>query len=127
MSVHTSKGIDYVADWIFQIDDLVPPFCVEVVLKDRHRFYLHSVASKDVETKSLVLRIWDLRAFSDNDLDDLRTNLNSINSRKELNDEQKIHPKLDWANLRLNIKDIAYCVEWHDRIWPEDERPKIGF
>jgi hypothetical protein len=38
-----------------------------------------------------------------------------------------VHPKLDWANLHLHFEDIAYCVEWHDRLWPEGARPKMGF
>ncbi len=75
----------------------------------------------------MVIRIWDLRAFTDQDFQQLRDNLNQIQSRKELADERKIHPKLDWANLRINVSDISYCVEWHDRMWPQEARPKIGF
>jgi|SRR3989337_2292597 len=127
MSVYTTKGIDYVADWLWQISDLVPPFCVELVLKDGNTFFLHSISGKDEETKSMVIRIWDLRAYTDKDIEQLKTNLNQIRSRDDLANEQQIHPKLDWANLRINVSDISYCVEWHDRMWPEEARPKIGF
>lgn len=128
MSAHISKGIDYVAGWLWMIsDDIVPPFCVELALKDGTTFFLHSIGSKDEQTRSMVIRIWDLRAFTDQDFQQLRDNLNQIQSRKELADERKIHPKLDWANLRINVSDISYCVEWHDRMWPQEARPKIGF
>jgi hypothetical protein len=128
MTVHTSKGLDYVSDWLWMIaDEIVPPFCVELVLKDGNTFSLHSISSKDEQTRSMVIRIWDLRSFTDQDLEELRGNLNQVQSRNDLADEQKIHPKLDWANLRINVSDISYCVEWHDRMWPEDIRPKIGF
>lgn len=127
MSINVSQGIDYVADWILQIGDLVPPFCVEIVLKDGSRYFLHSISGKDDDTKSLVIRIWDLRAFSSQEIDVLKDKLNQLKSRNDLSNEQMIHPKLDWANLRLNISQIAYCIEWHDRLWPEDNRPKIGF
>lgn len=128
MSINTSQGLDYVADWIWQIRDIVPPFCVEIVLSDGSRYFLRSVSGKDDQTKSLVIRIWDFRAFSIQEIEDLKKRINQIKSRSELSNEQEIHPKLDWANLHLkNINQIAYCVEWHDRIWPEENRPKIGF
>lgn len=127
MTVYTTKGIDYVADWLLQISDIVPPFCVKLVLKDGNTFFLHSISGKDEETKSMVIRIWDLRAFTDKDIEQLKTNLNKIRGRDDLANEQQIHPKLDWANLRIHVSDISYCVEWHDRMWPEEARPKIGF
>ena len=78
MSINTSQGIDYVADWIGQIGDIVPPFCVEIVLSDGGRYFLHSVSGKDDETKSIVIRIWDLRAFSPQEIDDLKNIINQI-------------------------------------------------
>jgi hypothetical protein len=41
--------------------------------------------------------------------------------------QSAMNPKLDWANLHLHFDDVAYCVEWHDRLWPDADRPKIGF
>ncbi len=26
--------------------------------------------------------------------------------------------------VRLHYKDIAYCVEWHDRMWPDEARSR---
>ncbi len=117
-------SVDYVYDWIKIIGVTVPPLCVEVFLKDGNRYYLHSVGIINEENGSLVLRIWDFRAFSPEDIEELKVRLNDIQS---LDNETAIHPKLDWTNLRLHLNDIAYCVEWHDRLWPEAKRPKIGF
>jgi hypothetical protein len=118
--------VDYLYGWVEQINDTIPPFCVEVYLKDGNRYFLHSVGAKESENNSVVLRIWDLRALTDRDIDEMKSSLNKIKTREELHDEQKIHPKLDWANLRIHLNDIAYCVEWHDRLWPEEKRP-MGF
>lgn len=129
MTVHSSRGVDYVADWLLVIsDDIVPPFCVEVVLKDPRTFYLHSISSRDEQTRSIVIRVWDLRSFTDQDREQLQDNLNRMQNRNELAEAQKIHPKLDWGNLRISISDVSYCMEWHDRMWPQELRPKtIGF
>ena len=120
-------AVNYVSDWVLQIRETVPPLCVEVILKDGGKYYLHSFSSYEKENDSLVLRIWDLRAFIPEDLEGLKLALNKVTDRSQLNYEQQIHPKLDWANLRLHLDDIAYCVEWHDRLWPQEKRPQIGF
>jgi len=103
-----------------------PPLCVELVLKDRTRYYLHSVVAFEDETRTLCARIWDLRAFHPDEIDELRQKLNQIRTRSDLAPAEAVHPKLDWANLHLHYDDIAYCVEWHDRIWPDNEGSKTG-
>jgi len=120
-------AVNYVSNWVLQIGGIVPPLCVEVVLKDGGRYYLHSFNSYEKANDSLVLRIWDLRVFTPEDLENLKSSLNKITDINQLNQEQDIHPKLDWANLRLYLSDISYCVEWHDRLWPPENRPQIGF
>jgi hypothetical protein len=47
--------------------------------------------------------------------------LNGIRDRQKLSDEGLLHPKLDWANVRLRYDDISYAIEWHDRNWPDDK------
>lgn len=125
MITASSVGSDFVKDWVLRVGGVVPPFCVELFLKSGIRYYLHSVISKGED--HVVIRIWDFRAFSDYDFDVLRSNLNKVQNRSELSDAQKVHPKLDWANLRICADEIDYCVEWHDRLWPEEERPQIGY
>ena len=119
--------MDHVLGWIKKISGLVPPFCVELVLQDGNRYFLHHFSSDDEETETLVLGVWDMRALEGRDLEELKRILNQLHQRSELADAEKIHSKLDWANLRIHYDDIAYCIEWHDRLWPETERPKPGF
>ena len=123
------KAIDYNKDWVWLINDeeLIPPFCVEVILTNGDRYFLHSIIAKDDETKSMVVRIWDLRAFEEEDIKQLKDTLNTTRDRSALADAKKIHPKLDWANVRMNLNNIDYCVEWNDRLWPEEKRPQVGF
>ncbi len=122
-------AIDWVLGWLKAMcqGELIPPFCVELVLRDATRYYLHSIVAFEEETRSLCARIWDLRALQPNEIDELKLRLNQIRSRTELAPAEAVHPKLDWANLHLHFEDVAYCVEWHDRLWPEDARPKMGF
>ncbi len=122
-------AVDWVIGWLRAMcqGELIPPFCVELVLRDNARYYLHSIVAFEEETKTLCARIWDLRALQPKEVDEIKQRLNKIRSRKDLSPAESVHPKLDWANLHLHFDDICYCVEWHDRLWPEDARPKIGF
>ena len=115
-------GIDQVLGWLKVMcrGGIIPPFCVEVVLKDGARYSLHSVLECDEETRTLCFRIWDLRALSEADVAALKQTLNSIRDREKLAPAEKVHPKLDWANVRAHYDDVSYCIEWHDRIWPTE-------
>ena len=117
----------WVNSWLWGINGLVPPFCVEIVLRDTTHYYLHSVLQHDKGSNTGAIRIWDLRAFTETELEELKQRLNSIRDRSELSSAERVHPKLDWANVYLHTDDVAYCKEWHDRLWPQEERPKIGF
>ena len=104
--------IDYVVDWIWNFGDIVPPFCTEVVLQDGSRYYLRSVSAKDDTTKTMVLKIWDLRLLTDkNDLEALKQRLKKNLKRSELINEKIIHPKLGWAKLRIHL-DGKFLLTW---------------
>ena len=105
--------------------EIIPPLCVEIVLKDGARYFLHSIVAFEEETKTIWARIWDLRALGTSDVEKLKQRLNQIRSRKDLAPPESVHPKLDWANLHLHFDDITYYIEWHDRIWPKSGRPRI--
>ena len=115
--------------WLFWInkDEIIPPFCCELVLKDGQKYYLHSIVNTDQEKRIFIMRIWDLRALSEHDIDKIKGKLNQMKHRDQLAEEQKIHPKIDWAILRVHLDNIMYTIEWHDRLWPKEERSKIGF
>ncbi len=119
---------DHVYDWIADLSEMknaIPPFCVELAMMDGSGFYLHSIPEKDELTQSIVLRIWDLRNFSENEILQMKQNIQSC-SRKDLDNPHKIHPKLDWADLHAHMQDIRYVVEWNGNIWPREERPHYG-
>jgi hypothetical protein len=120
-----SAGIDWVLGWLRTMcnGEIIPPLCVEIVLKDSTRYFLHSILAFEDETKTICARIWDLRALGSSDIEGLKQTLNQIRSRENLAPAESVHPKLDWANLHLHYDDVAYCIEWHDRIWPQSGRP----
>jgi hypothetical protein len=122
-------AVDWVFGWLEAMcqGGLIPPFCVELVLRDGTHHYLHSIVGFERETRTMCARIWDLRAFEAKEIEELKQQLNEIRNRNDLAAAQTVHPKLDWANLHLQFENVAYCIEWHDRIWPDDARPKIGF
>jgi hypothetical protein len=108
------------------MEGVIPPFCVEVMLNDGSNYYLHSIPQRDEQTLSLVMRVWDFRAFTPEDVDKLKQNLNAVRSRGDLENFADVHPKLDWADIRLPLANVNYAIEWNDRIWPRDERPQLG-
>lgn len=111
----------WINDWLWKIKGVVPPFCVEIILSDGTRYYLYSVLDHDEDTGTGVLRIYDLRALTEGEQEGLKQRLNNIKDRSELIDPEQLHPKLDWANVYLRSGDIIRCVEWHDRLWPENQ------
>jgi hypothetical protein len=113
--------------YLSKVKGIIPPFVLELVIRDGARYFIHSVIDRDEKSKSAVIRIWDFRAMTEKDIEELKVILSELHDRSKLADERKVHPKLDWANLRIALDDIMYCIEWHDRSWPEEEREKMGF
>jgi len=119
---------DHVYDWMGNLSGMkgvIPPFCVELAMVDGSGFYLHSIPEKDELTQSIVLRIWDLRNFSENEVLEMKENIQSC-SREDLDDPKKIHPKLDLADVHAHMQDIRYVVEWNGKLWRREERPHYG-
>ncbi len=119
------ERIDHVYGWIWQMGTMqgvIPPFCVEVNLMDGTTYFLHSVPEQDNESKSLVMRVWDFRSFSQEDIEELKSRLNTLENRAQLQDLRAVHPKLDYADVRLHLQNINYAVEWNDRLLPREER-----
>ncbi len=119
--------LHWIQDWLWEIKEVVPPLCVELVLRDHTHYWLHSTLERDETTGTGVLRIWDLRALDESGVEALKARMNQLTDREIFQRPEDVHPKLDWANVRLHLADVAYCIEWHDRLWPEEERPRIGF
>jgi len=119
------KGL-HLYEWMKRIKgDIVPPFCVELFLINNHSYFINGVTYWEDDDPIAVVRIWDLRIMTDDDIVKLKEAMNNARDRREYEKPDNIHKKLDWANLRVS-KDyyIAYVIEWHDRLWPGSE---IGF
>jgi len=117
-------SIDVAKGWFWDLDETpIPPLCLELVLRDQSRYWVQSVTLKDDTTKTMVVRIWDLRAIA---TDSLIAKMNEqIRAGKSLSNLDC--PELDVGNLRIHIDDVWYCIEWHNRYWPEEFKNKIGF
>jgi hypothetical protein len=100
---------------------VIPPFTLELSLVDGNWFYLHSVQEAAEDSVSISLRVWDTRALDDEELDRLHADTASIDDLTLLSDPKNLHPHLDWAVLRVDLDQIAYCVEWHHPLWSSDE------
>ncbi len=112
---------DPLINWVVGIDDVVPPFCVEIVLTDGSRYSLHSITAHDARSGAAVVRIWDFRGLSDEELDGLREQIMSLEDPAPLQQPGALHPRLAWAAVRLRLTDVAHCVESHAPLWPERE------
>lgn len=109
----------------------IPPLVLELILRSGRSFYVKTIFPVD-EARGLVpIRVWDLRALNQADLDTVLRRLNSVKSRVELENVERLHPKLDQGNLWVLVSEIEAIMEWHDRFWPsvegsEDRHVRIG-
>jgi hypothetical protein len=120
--------VDQVYNWIWQlgkISGITPPFCLQINLFDGSKFYFHSIQAQEEQTQSLVMRVWDLRSFTPEEIESLKEKLKVVENRSKLENPREIHPKLDWADVRLHLQNINYAIEWNDHLFPREERKKL--
>lgn len=125
-----TERFDHVTEWIRRLDHTVelPPYCLELFLRDGRSYYVRAVIAHDDQTESVVFRIWDTRAIGQREIDELLSTLNDLKRKEQgVIDPTSLHPKLDQANLRVHLADVAYCIEWHDRYWPDEVKGRFGF
>lgn len=100
------------------MNQTIPPMVLELSLRSGRSFYIKNVFPIDEKAGLVPIRIWDVRALAQADLDTLLRRLNTVKSRDELENVERLHPKLDQGNLWVSISEIDAIVEWHDRFWP---------
>ena len=110
----------------------IPPFVLEVLLRSGRSFFVKNVFDIHEEDPDLIaLRVWDLRALSETDEEQVMAKLNALKARDSIKSAQELHPNIDEGNLRVRISEIEGLMEWHDRFWPEPLEPErkmqIGF
>jgi hypothetical protein len=100
----------------------VPPLVLELILRSGKSFYIKNVFDYDEKAEIVPLRVWDLRALAQADLDTVLRRLSAVQSRDELENIERLHPKLDEGNLWVSVSEIEAIVEWHSALWPEVDR-----
>ena len=137
----TNKNIefedDYARDLILLLFDMtggpLPPYLLEIVLKDGRSFYVHSANSKKETTRAIILNVYDLRAIGNKEQSEIWKHLDELGHLGVGINAGDIHPLLAIGRLRCNLSDIFYCIEWLTRRWtlsdflPEDDRRPLGF
>jgi len=113
-------------------DQTIPPLVLELILRSGKSFYIKSVFPVDEKAEMVPLRVWDVRALTQADLDTVLRRLSAVVSREELENIEKLHPKLDQGNLWVLLSEIEAIVEWHSDLWPGVDRPEarqvvVGF
>jgi len=128
--------LDYGIFMIWSLSEMTggpfPPYFLEVVMKDGKSFYVHSGNSRDEESKSVVVNIYDFRAMSIDAEQSLQKSLELLTVIPKK--PWELHPKLSSGLLRCSLDSILYVVQWErSRIWdfeqqfPEATRRKMGF
>lgn len=114
-------------------EQVLPPLSFEVVLRSGRSYFAKWIFRFTDEDELITIRIWDFRAMAETDQGDLLARMNEIRDRADYEDLERLHPKLDQANLHVRLDQIEALLEWHDRLWPvaspgEEPRPRrIGF
>jgi hypothetical protein len=113
-------------------DQVIPPLVLELILRSGKSFYIKNVFAVDQKAEMVPLCVWDLRALNQADLDTVLRRLGAVQSRDELENIERLHPKLDQGNLWVLLSEIEAIVEWHSALWPGVDRPEarqvvVGF
>ena len=105
-------------------DQTIPPLVLELILRSGKAFYIKNVFAIDEQAELLPLRVWDVRALTPADLETVLRRLGAVQSRDELENIERLHPKLDQGNLWVQLSEIEAIVEWHSDLWPGVDHPE---
>jgi hypothetical protein len=103
------------------MNQTIPPMVLELILRSGRSFYIKNVFPVDESVGLVPICVWDVRALNQADLDTVLRRLNTVKSRDELENVERLHPKLDQGNLWVLVSEIEAIMEWHDRFWPSVE------
>jgi hypothetical protein len=128
---------DFARDLIWLLFDMtggpLPPYLLEVVLRDGRSFFLHSPNSRNPKTRAIILDVYDFRAIGPQEEVELKKKLDSPGSTNPGFKYSDLHPLLSLGRLRCNLDDVAYCIEWFTRYWrlesmiPPEKKRALGF
>lgn len=113
--------MDYAKELIWQLFDMtvgsLPPYLLEITMRDGRSFYIHSPESRDDESKSMALKVYDLDAIGPLDEYEIKTRLDQTGHWSETSSVEDLHTLLKFGRLRCSLDEIAYCVEWIGKRW----------
>ena len=131
--------LDYGREMIWSLSEMtggpLPPYLLEIVMKDGRSYYVYTGNSRDEKSQSVVVDIWDLRAVDSTDEAEILKLLDDPKAWNEADPNQpgSFHHSLSIGRLRCKLDDILYVVEWCSRIWnienlfTTETGKKIGF
>lgn len=99
-------------------EQVIPPLGLQLVLKSGQQYFVKWIAKFSDEDESITVRLWDTRAFNDNDYAQLLARLKELKGRADFDDLKALHPKLDQGCLHVRVESIECLIEWHDCLWP---------
>ena len=119
--------LDYGRQMIWLLSEMtgppIPPYLLEIVMKDGRIFYVNSGKGRDESSQSVVVNVWDLRTVNSATEAEIMELLDEPNIEKKLVPDQPwlLHPSLSIGRLRCKLDDIMYVVEWWTRYWNNEK------
>ena len=99
-------------------DQTVPPLVLELILRSGKSFYIKNVFAFDKQAEMVALRVWDVRALAQADLDTVLRRLSAVQSRDELENIERLHPKLVTAEYRIAKRPAGHVlVDYNQNAW----------
>ncbi len=113
----------------------LPPYQLEIVMKDGRSFFIHSGNGRNEETRSICINVWDIRALNSDTTKEIMEIISKPGAWQKVSSKQpyEIHPLLSIGRLRCSLDEIMYIVEWWSRAWiiekvaTNPEKHPIGF
>ena len=113
----------------------LPPYLLEIVMKDGRNFYVHSGGARNDDTNSVIINVWDLRAVDAGAELEIKKIIQNPKGWEAYREKQPadLHPALSVGKLKCILEDIRYVVEWWSREWdvekffPKESTHKMGF
>lgn len=111
--------MDYAKDLIWNFFESssgpLPPYLLEIVMRDGRSFYVQSFESRDKKTGSITLIVYDVSLIEPEEEYEIKTRLDQTGHWSESSSVDDLHTMLKIGRLKSNLDEIAYCIEWLGR------------
>lgn len=111
--------MDYAKDLIWNLFESssgpLPPYLLEIIMRDGRSFYVQSFEARDKKTKSITLTVYDVSLIEPEEEYEIKTRLDQTGHWSESSSVDDLHTLLKIGRLKSSLDEIAYCVEWLGR------------